>query len=162
MKKLLMCFAFIGMSFGAFAQRNFIKHKVESGETVTKIAQKYQVTPANIFKLNPDAQNGLKPETILLIPKGNGVIIKEVVTNEVTSKTHVVSAKETVYGLTKLYNVSEEELEKANPGLAENGLKIGEELNIPKIKAIVTPEKAVVSEAKNTQIHVVEAKETMY
>ena len=162
MKKLWMCIAFIGMSVSAFAQQNFIKHKVESGETVTKIAQKYQVTPANIFKLNPDAQNGLKPETILLIPKGNGVIIRESELKASEKQTHIVSAKETVYGLTKLYNVTEAELEKANPGLAENGLKIGEELNIPKIKAIVTPEKAVVSEAKNTKIHVVEAKETMY
>lgn len=162
MKKLMMCFALIGMSLSAFAQQNFIKHKVEPGETVTKIAQKYQVTPANIFRLNPDAQNGLKPETILLIPKGNGVIIKEVVANEVATKTHVVSAKETVYGLTKLYNVTEEELEKANPGLAENGLKIGDELVIPTKKAIATPLKAVATDAKNTKFHVVEAKETVY
>ena len=162
MKNILMCIALIGISLGAFAQQNFIKHKVEQGETVTKIAQKYQVTPANIFKLNPDAQNGLKPETILLIPKGNGVIIKEVPKNEATSKTHVVSAKETVYGLTKLYNVTEDELEKANPGLKENGLKIGDELHIPSKKAIVTPTKVVASEAKPNKLHTVEPKETLY
>lgn len=162
MKKLLMCFAFIGMSFGAFAQQNFIKHKVESGETVTKIAQKYQVTPANIFKLNPDAQNGLKPETILLIPKGNGVIIRESELKASEKQTHIVSAKETVYGLTKLYNVTEAELEKANPGLAENGLKIGEELIIPSKKAIISPAKTVESVSKNSRTHVVEAKETKY
>jgi LysM repeat protein len=162
MKNILMCIALIGISFGAFAQQNFIKHKVEQGETVTKIAQKYQVTPANIFKLNPDAQNGLKPETILLIPKGNGLIIKEVLKNEAVSKTHVVSAKETVYGLTKLYNVTEDELEKANPGLKENGLKIGDELHIPSKKAIATPAKALVSDGKSAKIHVVEPKETLY
>lgn len=162
MKNILMCIALIGISFGAFAQQNFIKHKVEQGETVAKIAQKYQVTPANIFKLNPDAQNGLKPETILLIPKGNGVIIKEVLKNEAASKTHVVSAKETVYGLTKLYNVTKDELEKANPGLKENGLKIGDELNIPSKKAIVTPAKAASSETKTNKIHTVEPKETLF
>lgn len=163
MKKLWMCIAFIGMSVGAFAQQNFIKHKVEQGETVTKIAQKYMVTPANIFKLNPDAQNGLKPEMVLLIPKGNGVIIRETELKATDKKTHIVSAKETVYGLTKLYNVSEEDLQKANPGLAANGLKIGEELIIPTKQAIVTPTKKVAAaENKTGRTHVVEAKETLY
>ena len=163
MKKLWMCIALIGMSLSAFAQQNFIKHKVEQGETVTKIAQKYQVTPANIFKLNPDAQNGLKPEMMLLIPKGNGVIIRATELKATDKKTHIVSAKETVYGLTKLYNVSEEELEKANPSLASNGLKIGEELIIPTKQAIITPTKKVgAAENKTGRTHVVEAKETLY
>ncbi|CAM4025889.1 LysM peptidoglycan-binding domain-containing protein [Flavobacterium antarcticum] len=162
MKKLLMCFAFIGMSFGAFAQQNFIKHKVESGETVTKIAQKYEITPANIFKLNPDAQNGLQPDMILLIPKGQGIIIRESEAKVTDKKTHLVSPKETIYGLTKLYNITEADLLKANPGLAESGLKIGDELIIPSKQAIVTPLKSVATTPKNTKVHVVEAKETKY
>ena len=157
-----MCFAFIGMSFGAFAQQNFIKHKVEPGETVTKIAQKYQITPANILTLNPDAQNGLKPDMMLLIPKGNGAIIKETEKVLTQNKTHIVSAKETVYSLTKLYNVTEDELQKSNPGLATNGLKIGEELIIPSKKAIITSSKPVLTEIKKNREHVVAAKETLY
>ena len=162
MKKLLMCIAFIGISFGAFAQQNFIKHKVESGETVTKIAQKYQITPANILELNPDAQNGLQPDMLLLIPKGNGVIIKEKSRVATDKKTHLVSAKETVYSLTKLYNVTEEELYKLNPELASNGLKIGTELIIPSKKAIITSSKPVSFEIKKNREHVVAAKETLY
>jgi LysM repeat protein len=162
MKKFLLFFVFLAMSFSVFAQQNFIQHKVESGETITKIAQKYQITPANIFKLNPDAQNGLKLDMILLIPKGNGVIIRESNANATDTKTHLVSAKETIYGLTKLYNVSELELQKANPDLAENGLKIGDELNIPNKKAVLTSTKAIVAETKKDKTHVVEAKETIY
>jgi LysM repeat protein/ABC-type branched-subunit amino acid transport system substrate-binding protein len=162
MKKLLMCFVFIGISFGVFAQQNFIKHKVEPGETVIKIAQKYQITPANIFKLNPDAQNGLKPDMLLLIPKGNGVIIRESEGIATGKKTHLVSAKETVYSLTKLYNVTEEELEKSNPGLLANGLKIGDALFIPSKKAIVTATKTPAFDPKNTKNHLVEPKETLY
>lgn len=161
MKKLMMCFAFVGMSFVSFAQQNFIKHKVEAGETVTKIAQKYQITPANIFKLNPDAQNGLKPDTILLIPKGNGVIIKEVVAS-IAQKTHVVAAKETIYGLTKLYNVTEEELEKANPGILKNGLQIGEKIIIPSKNTIAVPAKTIAKVIQNPKVHIVEPKETKY
>jgi LysM repeat protein len=162
MKKLLMCFAFIGMSFGAFAQQNFIKHKVESGETVTKIAQKYQITPANIYKLNPDAQRGLQPDMILLIPKGQGVIIRKSDGFTDENNTHTVSAKETVYGLTKLYNVTESELEKSNPGILANGLKIGDQLVIPTKKAIITEIKSTTSDGKKGREHIVEAKETLY
>ncbi len=162
MKKLLMCFAIIGMSLSVFAQQNFIKHKVEPGETVTKIAQKYQITPATILTLNPDAQNGLKPDMMLLIPKGNGVIIKETEKVLTQNKTHIVSAKETVYSLTKLYNVTEDELQKSNPGLATNGLKIGEELIIPSKKAIITSSKPVSFEIKKNREHIVAAKETLY
>lgn len=158
-----MCFAFIGMSFGAFAQQNFIKHKVESGETVTKIAQKYQITPANIFKLNPDAQNGLQPDMILLIPKGQGIIIRENDAKPSDIKMHIVSAKETIYGLTKLYNVTESDLQKANPNLATNGLKIGDELVIPTKQAIKIPTKKIAAaQNKMGRTHVVEAKETLY
>lgn len=162
MKKLLMCFVFIGISIGAFAQQNFIKHKVEAGETVTKIAQKYQVTPANIFQLNPDAQNGLKPDMLLLIPKGNGVIIRESEGAATDKKTHLVSAKETLYSLTKLYNVTEAELEKSNPGLLANGLKIGDQIVIPSKKAIITNSTVPSSNTQNTRTHQVEAKETLY
>lgn len=50
-------------------------------------------------------------------------------------KTHVVQPKETVYGISKLYNVSQGELKKANPFLNERGLQIGDELVIPNGKA---------------------------
>jgi LysM repeat protein len=162
MKKFLMFFALFSISFGGAAQQNFIKHKVEIGETVTKIAQKYLVTPSTIFRLNPDAQIGLQPEMILLIPKGNGVIIREADKVVTDKKTHLVAAKETIFGLAKLYNVTEEELEKSNPSLAENGLKMGDELNIPTKKAILPALKTPAAEVKNNRTHVVEAKENLY
>jgi LysM repeat protein len=162
MKKFLMFFALFAISLGGAAQQNFIKHKVEIGETVTKIAQKYLVTPSTIFRLNPDAQIGLQPEMILLIPKGNGVIIREADKVATDKKTHLVAAKETIFGLAKLYNVTEEELEKSNPSLAENGLKMGDELNIPTKKAILPALKTPAAEVKNNRTHVVEAKENLY
>lgn len=162
MKNLWMCLVFIGFSLSVAAQQNFIKHKVEAGETVTKIAQKYQIAPATIFRLNPDAQTGLKPDMILLIPKGNGAIIQEMKTTDSGKKLHLVSAKETVYSLTKLYNVTEEELEKSNPGILAKGLKIGDQVIIPLQKEVLSPAKSAASEMKVAKTHVVEAKETLY
>ncbi len=37
-------------------------------------------------------------------------------------KTHTVQAKETVYGISKQYGVSQEELYKANPKIEKNGI----------------------------------------
>lgn len=173
MKKRLLVFAsFLLLSATAFAQENFIKHTVEKGETVTKIAQKYKVTPANIYNLNPDSQNGLKPDMVLLIPKGNGAIIIE--KTDATSKTHTVVAKETLFGLAKLYNVSVDDIEKANPDLKKEGLKVGATISIPsKPVAVKTEIKSDKKENKKEEkkkekiaekevFHQVEAKETKY
>lgn len=172
MKHLLVFAASFLFSVATFAQDNFIKHTVEKGETVIKIAQKYKITPADIYKLNPDSQNGLKPDTVLLIPKGNGVVIREKVETGSDTKLHTIVAKETLYGLSKLYNVSVEDIEKANPDLKKEGLKIGSTINIPsKTVAVKSEVKSGKKEGKKEDkkkdterevFHQVEAKETKY
>jgi LysM repeat protein/ABC-type branched-subunit amino acid transport system substrate-binding protein len=115
-----------------FSQEKTTTHKVEKGETISQIAQKYNVTPYDIFQLNPDAQSGLKPNSILLIPK-NKSQQKVVVQKKPVAKmiTHNVAPKETLYGIEKKYDVSDEALKKANPFLEKEGLQIGQTLVIP-------------------------------
>ncbi|KDN55986.1 PBP1 and LysM peptidoglycan-binding domain-containing protein [Flavobacterium seoulense] len=134
-----------------FAQET-ITHKVERGETITEIAKKYQVTPYDIYKLNPDAQEKLKPRMVLLIPSKVGA---KVVSQSQTEITHKVLPKETLYGIEKKYNVSDADLKKANPFLETDGLQIDQILVIPsKNKKVFSSEKAVY--------HDVVAKETKY
>lgn len=45
--------------------------------------------------------------------------------------THIVSDKETIYSIRKMYNISEEDLKNANPILKKEVLKINQELIIP-------------------------------
>ena len=125
--------------------QNFDKHKVEKGETMSQIAQKYNVTPYDIYQLNPDAQSGLKPNSILLIPtKRNAAKINSKVI------THKVEPKETLFGIEKKYGVSDEALKKANPDLEKLGLQIGQTLVIPSNTApkttVPTPEKVIYHE----------------
>ena len=137
MKKFFITFAsIILISISASAQVKTIKHTVEKGETVTQIAQKYKVTPLDIYTLNPDARNGVKENTVLLIP-GKGEIkvpakeaskIEKAIQKSAT--THVVVAKETPYGLAKQYGITLADLENANPDI-KNGLQIGQVLTIP-------------------------------
>jgi LysM repeat protein len=150
-KRAICIFVFMIACF-VFGQ-DFNKHMVEKGETITQIAQKYNVTPYDIYQLNPDVQGGLKPNSVLLIPiKGSA---KKTVSNAIT---HKVEPKETLFGIEKKYGVSDEALKSANPDLEKLGLQIGQILVIPSstvVKATVsTPEKAV--------FHNVLPKETKY
>ena len=137
MKKFFITFvSIILLSVSASAQVKTIKHTVGKGETVTQIAQKYKVTPLDIYTLNPDARNGVKENTVLLVP-GKGEVkipaketVKVAKVTPKTAATHVVVAKETPYGLAKQYGITLADLENANPEI-KNGLQIGQTLTIP-------------------------------
>ncbi|RRJ93007.1 amino acid ABC transporter substrate-binding protein [Flavobacterium macacae] len=124
------------ISFSGQAQEN-VKHIVAKGETITQIAQKYNVTPLDIYTLNPDARNGVKEKTVLLIPSKNKIVkipnkeTKSTVVATRETKSHVVLPKETPYGLAKQYGITLADLENANPEIKEVGLKIGQTLVIP-------------------------------
>jgi LysM repeat protein len=115
-----------------FSQDKAITHKVEKGETLIQIALKYKVTPFDIYQLNPDVQNGLKPNSILLIPNESSNKISSIATKaNLQPLTHLVTPKETLYGIEREYKVSDDELKKANPFLEKDGLQIGQMLVIP-------------------------------
>jgi LysM repeat protein/type VI protein secretion system component Hcp len=150
---ITVCLTILAFSFNGFSQEKSITHKVEKGETITQIAQKYNVTPYDIYKLNPDAQSGLKPNSVLLIPKKGS-------TPKATTqaKTHKVEPKETLFGIEKKYGVSDEALKKANPELEKLGLQIGQTLIIPSN----TSSKTVARTQEKNVYHVVLPKETKY
>jgi peptidoglycan DL-endopeptidase LytE len=128
-------------SVGAFSQEKFIKHKISQGENLTVIAKKYGVKPKDIAAANPNAPKVLKLNSVLLIPNRNKTVTKtaakkpeEIIANatpETTPGSHEVAAKETLWGISKKYNVSVDDLKKANPLLESEGLKIGQQINIP-------------------------------
>ena len=150
---ITVCLTILAFSFNGFSQEKSITHKVEKGETIAQIAKKYNVTPYDIYKLNPDAQSGLKPNSILLIPK-KGSVPKA----NSQPKTHKVEPKETLFGIEKKYGVSDEALKKANPELEKLGLQIGQTLVIPS----KTSSKTVGSTPEKNVYHVVLPKETKY
>ncbi len=151
-------------SLNGFSQEKSITHKVEKGETITQIAQKYNVTPYDIYQLNPDAQSGVKVNSVLLIPKKGG-------TPKLVSKaiTHKVEPKETLFGIEKKYDVSDEALKKANPDLEKLGLQIGQTLVIPSNSSSKNPviplknvSKNVVPTSEKALFHEVLPKETKF
>ena len=170
---ITVCLACLFFTFNVSSQEKNNTHKVAKGETINQIAQKYNVTPFDIYQLNPDAQSGLKPNNVLLIPKSSSkkTAAAPIKTNS-QAQSHLVIAKETLYGIEKKYGVSDEALKKANPFLEKDGLQIGQTLIIPsnavKKSSVATakPLNAIIKPVSGKQeavvYHEVLAKETKY
>ncbi|TAF70317.1 MAG: LysM domain-containing protein [Flavobacterium sp.] len=158
---------FCGLFFigSLFAQDKATTHKVAKGETIAQIAQKYKVSPYDIYQLNPDAQAGISQNTVLLIPKaGTKVQSKTVSSSTVVSKkvTHEVAPKETLFGIQKKYNVTEAALFKANPFLEKDGLQIGQTLVIPNGVANKTTTVTAAPKTVTPVFHLVQPQETKF
>lgn len=134
------------------AQDSIIEHKIQKGETAYFIAQKYKVSVDEIYKLNPESQNGIQDNQIIKIPVHSAEKVKQD-----QQITHIVGAKETLFGLSKQYHVSVEAIQNANPILV-NGLQIGQELSIPNPLNLSKTENVSSSKA----IHLVAAKESLF
>ncbi|NND10356.1 MAG: LysM peptidoglycan-binding domain-containing protein, partial [Flavobacteriaceae bacterium] len=139
MKRLLLVLSLlITVSINA---QQYKTHQVQEGETIISISKLYKVTPLEIFQLNPDAKQGLKSNTVLLIPKtkvpsanSNTVVT---ITQELQGfKKHKVRRKETLYSLSKRYNVPQEDIKKYNKWLYAENLRKGDKLQIPIYKEI--------------------------
>jgi cell wall-associated NlpC family hydrolase len=138
-------------SVGVFSQEKFIKHKISKGENLSVIAKKYGVKTKDIEEANPDAPKVLKLNSVLLIPNTNKKVTTkktEIVANTTPATTsnsgqHEVQEKENLWVISKKYNVSVDDLKKANPSLESEDLKIGQKLTIPS--------NAVVATEKNTK-----------
>lgn len=105
------------------AQENLMKHTVLKEETVLSIAQKYKVTPNDLYQLNPDLVNGIQENQIIIIPssavvKSQQLPKKEVVEVEEKKQDviyYTVQPGETKYGLSKRFKISIAQLEQQNP-----------------------------------------------
>jgi LysM repeat protein len=175
------------LSCSLFAQdKNFTKHTVSKGETIKQIATKYKVTPFDIYKLNPDSQDGVAENDILLIPVQKveqvtppaETVLSKPKNTYTTVKTHIAKPKETFYSISRDYNVDVEDLKNLNQEILKEGLKVGQTVRIPtndgstiapakESKPIVeTIEKEGVkipiSKSDKVIYHIVEPKETKF
>jgi len=155
------------VSVAAFSQTK--EHKVAKGETTYSIAKKYNVAPEDIYRLNPEAKNGVNENAILLIPTKAGQAVKTVVkdipkpTGKETRVYHVVEAKETIYSIAKKYDTSEESIKKNNPDIEKDGLKLGQTIVVFTAKKIDKPATVLKTVAPSaSKYHIVEPKETKF
>ncbi|WP_017497319.1 LysM peptidoglycan-binding domain-containing protein [Flavobacterium sp. WG21] len=136
------------------AQDSIIEHRIQKGETTYFIAQKYKVSVEEIYKLNPESQNGIKDDQTIKIP-----VHSSEKPNSSQQIIHVVGAKETLFGLAKQYNISVEALQDANQAILTNGLQIGQQLIIPQGSGDLSQTESTISSKVS---HQVVAKESLF
>lgn len=129
MIKKLFILSGITLFSAAFAQNT---HTVAKGESAYGIARKYGMSLDELYTLNPKIKDGNLGIGEVVLIKKNAEKAKANAAAVATSKTASITLKpkQTIYGITKQYKISETDLRKLNPDL-DNHMKIGEKVILP-------------------------------
>ncbi len=108
-------------------EKKYYIHSVEAGQTLHSIAKAYALTVNDLVIENPAAIDGIKVGDVLHIP-----YLKSLKSSydSTKPKTHKTEPGQTLYSISKLYDVSIDDLKILNPEL-KDGLKAGQLLKIP-------------------------------
>lgn len=121
MKKLLIAPLFV-MGWWMQAQT----HKVAPKENPYSISRQYGLTLKELYELNPELKDGtLQIGQIVKVGKKNN---SQPNTASAKYGKIILQPKQTLYGITKQYHITEKELRALNPNLE---MKIGEEVVLP-------------------------------
>jgi len=121
--------------------------EVKPKETIYGLCRELGMSKDEIVRHNPSVGDGLKAGMTLYFPvaeygkdekkKPAPVFVSETPKVITTADAHLVEKGETIYGISRHYGISEEELIAANPQIA-SGLKTGILLNIPSANTSAT------------------------
>ena len=161
MKKIFL--TILGTAFAILSGQQK-KHTVVAKENPTTIAKKYGVSVDELIKQNPKIKDGkIDIGDVLIIPNKQKNTQKteekkeekkedkkstEKKSNQKLGKIYL-QPKQTIYGITRQYKISEEELRKLNPNL-ESHMKVGEALVLPEDKIRKYGDKAAQQEVVDT------------
>ena len=125
LKKILFTIILAMTTATLSAQKaNIVSHTVTQGQTLYSISKMYNTTVDEIIKFNPGCAEVLSIGQKLIIPSNSAQEKK-------SARTHTIKSGETLYRLSKMYNITTEELCAANPGLSINNFRAGEVIVIP-------------------------------
>lgn len=117
----------------------YVYHKITKGETIYGITKKYSIDEKKLAGYNPTISGGLKEgEYIIVAEKKKVTSIKPTITNSTsntisTNDSYTVLQGETLYGISKKLNVSQEDILKWNPEV-KDGIKQGQVLRVNTLK----------------------------
>lgn len=149
-------------------------HDVQAKESAYSIAKKYNLSLDELYRLNPglDGAKLSLGQKIRVSKSGiKAIPIEDKPTPNPINKSLgqiVVQPKQTLYGITRHYHISEKELVQLNPHI-EGGMKIGDNLKIPadllKKYGKETPDPiptSVITPSNENKTYEVQAKDTFY
>lgn len=109
-------------------------YTVGASDTSLSIAKALGVKQTDIYRYNQDAADGVRRGQVLYFPYDefkdkftplSSVDQQDFATNDSGRRTHVVKDGETVFGISKQYGLSTDELVRLNPSVATQGVKPG-------------------------------------
>lgn len=104
----------------------WIIHQVDPGETLYALSRRYKVDVAAITEANPGAESGLKSGQLLKVPSRARATSPA---GKTSVRYHVVAAKETLFSISKQYQITVSDLLRWN-NLTSNELRIGQKLAV--------------------------------
>lgn len=157
MRILIVSLVLTFFSFTASAQK-FSTYKVENEQGLKSIAQKFDVSVTDILNFNPDISRYKKLDgETLVIP------LSDVEDNISRFESYEVKPKETLYSISKNYNVEVETIIKYNPFLKTRELNSADVLEIPILKRPTDISNQSVKNSTFSNLkHLVQPKETKY
>lgn len=174
LKSIILALCLVGTPIIALSQsekpviidgQKFIMHTVEKGHTLYAISKRYMVTVEDIVKENPSATVGVKVGDRLRIPfdkmsKSDAKNPAPVIQKDYL--LHTVAKKETLYAISRRYEVEPSDILEANPESAVS-LKEGSTLKIPVAKVKFVPSANLIPADDGTYpSHTVNKGETLY
>lgn len=130
-------------------------HTVQKGETLFNIAQQYDVGVQQLRQWN-DIQSGE-------LSVGQSLTVKQPATSSQEKKIHTVGAQETLFSISKKYNVSIAEIKSWND-LSSNNLSVGQKLEIHPSKAESGGQQSIVvdDETQQNSYYTVKSGDSLY
>lgn len=148
-----------------------IRHEVKKGETLFSLSRQYKISESEILFYNPGARE-LKTGSIIYLPRPVDSTTKELSEERSTTEKvedarvyedlyffHTIVSGETLWGISRRYNVSEEDLITLNPFL-ESEFPAGVSIRVPAKKSETAKVVPVNEDAFIN--HVVQPGETLY
>lgn len=149
--------------------KKYYLHTVSKGETLYSIAKAYNLDTKDIAVENPEVFDGIRPAQNIKIPiiTGRNSTIEEIL-SEGKYKIHKVEKGQTLYSISKQYNVNVNDLISLN-NEAKDGLKTAQLLKIPNPELVenkpelpISKEEGNVIQDENFIYHDVKKKQTLY
>ena len=131
--------------------QEFLTYTVKQDDTATSLAKRFNTTIQEIYRFNPDAKNGLRKGAVLVIPKSTSAQNNSANSQDRTPKTfktHKVKRKETLYSLSKEYNVTVDEIKRYNKWLYAEQLKRKDKIRIPVYPNVVISDTQTVEDPR--------------
>ncbi len=129
-------------------------HLVKKGETSYSISRAYNITVEELTKENPPAVYGINEGQTLRIPvreeSGSSQQQPTIRTRKDETRFiyHKLQPGETVFYLSRLYGVSENEIVSANQGIEINKLPVGAEIAVPRREFMINKQDFAVQDQK--------------